>query len=261
MPSADALLDELARLADSLGPVVEPPATARLLKSLAATARALFGAAACSVALLSEDEEELVYTSAAGAGEDDVTGMRMPSGRGVAGWVVASGQPIAINDLRTDPRFARDVAESTGYVPQAIVAVPIVSEQRMLGVLTLLDRDTTRSGARDDLQNLALFADQAAIAVQAAAAFASTGRILLGALAAAAGTGTPLAEALDDATRRHTRASRDAVGNDDGPGTELAALLARLHRDDPAELALLVRLAREVLAYTRDRGSTSGLGG
>ena len=54
---------QLGELATSLGPAVRPAGTDELLRSLTETARRLFGAAACSLALLSEDESELVYTS------------------------------------------------------------------------------------------------------------------------------------------------------------------------------------------------------
>lgn len=83
--------------------------------------------------------------------------MRMPASQGIAGWVVQSGQPIAISDAAADPRFALDQAERTGYVPQTILAVPVETPQRMLGVITLLDRDPRRPGDQD-MALLALFA-------------------------------------------------------------------------------------------------------
>jgi transcriptional regulator with GAF, ATPase, and Fis domain len=147
----DDLLRELGELATSLGPAVRPAGTEELLRSLTETARQLFGAAACSLALLSPDESELVYTVAAGQGAADVTGMRIPAAQGIAGWVVQSGQPIAITDVGSDPRFARDAAEQTGYVPRAILAVPVETRARVLGVITLLDRDPQRPGAERDM--------------------------------------------------------------------------------------------------------------
>src|SRR5580658_1908815 len=180
----DDLLREIGELAAALGPAVRPTGADELLRSLTETARQLFGAAACSLALLSEDESELVYTVAAGEGAADVTGMRIPSSQGIAGWVVQSGQPIAISDLGSDPRFSRQAAEQTGYVPQAILAVPVETRGRMLGVISLLDRDPERPGAERDMTLLSLFADQAALALASVEAFGDLGRVLLRALAA-----------------------------------------------------------------------------
>src|ERR1700735_2704930 len=104
----DALLTQLGELATTLGPAVRPAGTDELLRSLTETARRLFGAAACSLALRTEDESELVYTVAAGQGAAGVTGMRIPASRGIAGWVVQSGQPLAISDVGREPRFGRE---------------------------------------------------------------------------------------------------------------------------------------------------------
>ena len=91
--------------------------------------------------------------------------MRILSSQGIAGWVVQSGQPIAISDVASDPRFSREQAERTGHIPQTILAVPVETPQRMLGVITLLDRDSRRPGAEQDMALLSLFADQAALAL------------------------------------------------------------------------------------------------
>ena len=153
----------------------------------------------------SDDEDELVYVAASGAGADSVIGMRIGVSQGIAGWVMQSGQPVAVSDLRRDIRFARDVAEDTGYVPQAILAVPVTGTSSQLGVLTLLDRDASRDGAQFDLRTAALFADQAALAIETSRAAADVGGILLRALATAAEDGSSLRAALATAQPRPQR--------------------------------------------------------
>ena len=102
--------------------------------------RTLFGAAACSCALVDEDGERLRFAAADGAGADDIVGVEMPVSRGIAGWAVMSGQPIAVRDVAADARFARDVAESTHYVPTSILAAPMFDDDgEVVGVLSLLD--------------------------------------------------------------------------------------------------------------------------
>ena len=196
--SPKRLLREIGELATSLGPAVRQAGTDELLRSLTETARRLFGAAACSLALLSEDDSELIYTIAAGEGADDVTGMRISSSQGIAGWVVQSGQPIAISDLANDPRFAREQAEQTGYVPQAILAVPVETPQRMLGVISLLDRDPRRPGAEQDMALLSLSPIRPPWLSRVSSRFNVLGRVLLDALAEAA-TGNDLVLALRQA--------------------------------------------------------------
>ena len=246
--TAEDLLVELAALADAVAPAVEPAGTARLLEAITDAARQLFGAHSCSLALLSDDEEELVYTTVTGEGAESVSGMRIASDHGVAGWVAQSGQPVAINDLRSDGRFASDIAQrvgkESGYIPTAILAVPVTAD-RLLGVLSLFDRDTSRSGAEKDMALLGVFADQAAIALESAQASRSLGRVLLSALADAATAESELLPALDRATQRLPAPEQDLA--------DVAGLLGELRRSGPQERQLAVRLLREVLAYSGRR--------
>jgi len=246
MTSPDDLLRELGELATSLGAAVRPAGTDELLRSLTETARRLFGAAACSLALLSDDDSELIYTTAAGEGADDVTGMRISSSHGIAGLVVQSGQPIAISDVASDPRFSRGVAEQTGYVPQTILAVPVETPQRMLGVISLLDRDERRPGAEQDMALLSLFADQAALALASVDTFGALGRVLLAALADAAADGD-LAVAL--------RQAADGLPAADADLAALASTFAALTRRGAAERRLALAVLRDIGAYAERRPS------
>ena len=84
--------------------------------------------------------DELVFEAIAGHGADTLIGQRFPSSTGIAGWVLVTRQPLVIEDVTEDPRFAKDVAETTGYVPKGLMAVPLLHEERALGVLEVLDR-------------------------------------------------------------------------------------------------------------------------
>lgn len=246
--SAEALLHELALLARAVAPIVAPSGHQELLRSLTATARALFGARACSLALLEEDDEdeELVYVAASGEGSDAIVGTRIGATQGIAGFVLQSGQPVAVSDLRNDARFARRVAESTGYVPEAILAVPVVGAAGPIGVLTLLDRDPRREGARFDIETAGLFADQAALAIEGARAAADVGRMLLTQLAAAADTQSGLTDALQSAS--------DAVPNDSM--LALCTLLARLAARSESDMRLAARIVNEFLRAGAERPTT-----
>ena len=135
-----------------------------LLQSIVEVARAIFGAKASSIMLLDEDTDELVFEAVTGEGEQTLVGVRFPSGAGIAGWVLVTRQPLVLDDVQNDPRFARNVAERTGYVPNSLMAVPLLHGERALGVLQVLDRARSRfTLAQMDL--LGLFANQAAIAL------------------------------------------------------------------------------------------------
>ncbi len=136
-----------------------------LLQSIVNVARAIFDAKASSIFLFDEEAEELVFEAVSGEGEGELIGMRMPANKGIAGWVLVTRQPLAVDDLANDARFARSSAERTGYVPKAMMAVPLLYEDDVLGVLSVLDPpEGTRFGL-PEMDLLGLFAAQAAIAL------------------------------------------------------------------------------------------------
>jgi GAF domain-containing protein len=156
----------------------------RLLTSVVEVARAIFRARASSIFLLDEKADELVFEAVAGEGADTLVGQRFPSSTGIAGWVLVTRQPLVIEDVTADPRFGREAAESTGFVPKGLMAVPLLHEERSLGVLEVLDRPSDSRFTMQEMDLLTLFANQAAIALdllqrarQAQAALADRGDI------------------------------------------------------------------------------------
>jgi GAF domain-containing protein len=136
-----------------------------LLSAIVEVARSIFGAKASSILLLDEGTDELVFEAVVGEGEETLLGQRFPAGRGIAGWVLATRTPLVIEDVQTDPRFASDVAEDTGYVPSGLMAAPLLYDEQVLGVLEVLDRPEQSLFSLQEMELLGLFANQAAIAV------------------------------------------------------------------------------------------------
>jgi GAF domain-containing protein len=220
---------DAARVVGAVAAALTRP-TEDFVELVVRTALAVFNASGCSIALLTEDGSELVFTTVVGGAGESVSGLRLPAGRGIAGWVATTGQPIAVSELADDPRFASDVASATGYVPRAILACPVATDDALLGVIEVLDRDERRAGAEDDLQLLGLFARQAALAISAVERDRQLGVVLAsafeaenaGQLAAALRTGAETAELADVA------ASFRALAN---AGTRERALATRVLRE------------------------------
>ena len=156
--------DEL-RAAAAAGVLGSEEAHRDLLRSVVEVARAIFHAQAASIFLLDEEADELVFEAIAGDEEQGLIGTRIPSSTGIAGWTLVTRQPLVIEDLTQDPRHAREVAKSTGYVPKGIMSVPLLVEERALGVLQVLDRPHRPGFTLQEMDLLGLFANQAAIAL------------------------------------------------------------------------------------------------
>ena len=231
-------LAALAALASNVGPLLTPPHADELLASVAEVARRLFNAAACSIALLDEAAEELVFAVSAGAGSESVQGMRVPVHEGIAGYVVSTGQAIEIGDVTSDPRFAREVAEATGYVPHSILATPLETTRAIIGVIEVLDRDPDSGG---DVELLSLFAHQAALAIESTSVFADLGRVLL----------TAAARRVDGDLRDALLAAADGAPGPDTDLAELAALMVELGELGERERRTAVRIVRDFTEFAR----------
>jgi GAF domain-containing protein len=153
------------RMSLSAGVLSSEEGHAALLRSIVQVARAIFTARASSIFLLDEQTDELVFEAVAGEGSDELIGRRFPSSTGIAGWVLVTRQPIVLEDVERDPRFARDLAESTGYVPRGLMAVPLLHGERVLGVLEVLDRPQQARFTLAEMDLLGMFGNQAAIAL------------------------------------------------------------------------------------------------
>jgi len=160
-----AQLQQLLLAIQASGRALLPSSDDELLQTIVEAAARIFGAAAASIALVDERAQQLVFRVAYGAGSENVIGMRIALDQGVAGYVANTGQPIAISNVQSDPRFARDTAEKTGYVPRSILAMPMLVDDRVIGVMEVLDKISAPSFGMQDMELLGMFARQAAIAI------------------------------------------------------------------------------------------------
>jgi GAF domain-containing protein len=162
------LTEQLERLVRSIrasGHAILPRNHDALLQSIVNAATRIFGAAAASIALIDEERGVLEFKVAAGPGNTDVVGMNFPLDKGIAGYVAMTGQPIAVSNVDQDPRFAQDFAKTTGYVPRSILATPLISNERVIGVMEVLDKIQAASFGLQDMELLGMFAQQAALAI------------------------------------------------------------------------------------------------
>jgi GAF domain-containing protein len=179
-----------------------------LLQATVEVARAIFAAKASSVFLLDDETDELVFEAVAGEGQGELVGRRFPSSTGIAGWVLVTRQPLVVDDVSADTRFSREAAASTGFVPKSVMAVPLLVEERALGVLEVLDRPSESRVRLSEVDLLGLFANQAAIAL--------------------------------DLLQRGRRAKAALAGT--GDVAVLARVAARVESDDPDERAAALQL-------------------
>ncbi len=111
------------------------------------------------------DELEVVVSEGLRA---DYTGAHVRLGQGLAGSVARSGQGRVVADYRADPEHT-GVYDGESFT--AVISVPLVHHNQVVGVLDVLDDAGRRAFTDDDLWLLELFAAQAAQAMENARMF------------------------------------------------------------------------------------------
>lgn len=119
--------------------VLTEPLIASLKMLLQVTANEL-GSDEASVLVRDGHQGDLRFLCAIGQVADELLNIRIPSGKGVAGFVLSSGQPMAVSDAGGEQVFYPDVDKTTGFTTQTILAVPLNHGGEMIGVLEYVNR-------------------------------------------------------------------------------------------------------------------------
>ncbi|MDH3942762.1 MAG: SpoIIE family protein phosphatase [Anaerolineae bacterium] len=120
------------------------------------------GTAACSILTLEGDE--LVFQVAIGEKSEEIKPFRIPTGHGIAGWVVENAEGVIVNDVEQDPRFFSGADEETGFVTKQLMAAPMIVNDQTLGVIEVFNKPGGFGEA--DLELLKTIAGSAAIALE-----------------------------------------------------------------------------------------------
>ena len=119
-----------------------------------------------SLLLRDETTGELVFTLVRGAAEPQLLERRLAPDEGIAGWVATHDEALLIADVADDPRFSSRMDTLSGFRTRSVVAVPLRTRARCIGVLELINELPRRIFGADDLEILQSYADFAAIAIQ-----------------------------------------------------------------------------------------------
>jgi diguanylate cyclase (GGDEF)-like protein len=129
-------------------------------------------------ALLVEPETgDLTFSHVLGDKAELLSGKKLRSGKGIAGWVASADESLLMEDTSRDSRFGSHFLTAKTKDSKSFVAVPLKSGSSILGVLEMID---TRSGSPftpQDLQDLSAMADVASLALERAYYFQAMRRM------------------------------------------------------------------------------------
>jgi GAF domain-containing protein len=139
-----------------------------LLDRILESALKAISATAGSLILIDDDTGDLVFTVVHGSARDSLVNYRLPRGTGIAGWVAQHVEPVVIPNARLDPRFSWTVDNLFHFETRTMMCVPIATSNRVLGILTALNKNNSKEFTPTDLALFAVVAQLAATAMERA---------------------------------------------------------------------------------------------
>src|SRR5260221_2899729 len=115
------------------------PLTASINNLLLASAGEI-SAREASVLVRDGDRGDLRFLTAIGEVAEMLHGVKVPAGKGIAGFVFSSGQPMAVADVGEESTFYAEIDRKTGYSTQTILATPLRHSREIIGVLEYVNR-------------------------------------------------------------------------------------------------------------------------
>ena len=162
------VLDAMIVLQDISTSITSKTNVLGLLDRILESALKAISATAGSLILIDEDTSELVFTVVHGSARESLLNYRLPRGTGIAGWVAQHVESVIIPNARLDPRFSSTVDNLFHFETRTMVCVPIATSNRVLGVLTALNKSNNKEFTPIDLALLAVIAQLAATAMERA---------------------------------------------------------------------------------------------
>ena len=135
------LNEKLRRLIETvdIANLLTEPLTSSI-RGLLRLSAAELGAREASVLIRDGAEGDLRFLAATGEVAEKLLDLKIPAGKGIAGFVMSSGQPMAVSDVGEEATFYAEVDKETGYSTEMILATPLRHNDEMIGVLEYINR-------------------------------------------------------------------------------------------------------------------------
>ena len=141
-----------------------------LLERIVGAAAEVSGSEAASILLYDHMTRQLYFQAATNLDEPTMRGLVVPLEGSIAGWVVLNRKSVRLTNVQDDPRFFGHVDQMTGRPTQSLIGVPLITKNKVVGVLEALNKERGKFTEGDESM-LAVLGAQAAVAIENARLF------------------------------------------------------------------------------------------
>jgi len=141
-----------------------------LLDRIVQAAADITSAEAASILLYDNTARQLYFQVATNMDEPTLRGLIVPMEGSIAGWIVTNQKPLRIDNVREDKRHFGDIEQTTGFPTESILGIPLVTKNKVVGVLEVLNKKDGNFTSGDE-NLLTVVGAQAAVAIENARLF------------------------------------------------------------------------------------------
>ena len=163
--SITALLERYQKLLEITQDLASTLELDTLLKKIVNAAANLCAAEAASILLYDQVKRQLYFQATSNLDAPVMRGLNVPIDSSVAGWVLTHNQSVIIADVSKDPRHFREIAKATNISTKSLLAIPLVTQEKVIGVLELINKQTGEF-SNEDLEIICALGAQAAVAIE-----------------------------------------------------------------------------------------------
>jgi K+-sensing histidine kinase KdpD len=163
--SRDTLLERYLSLLDIAQVLASTLDLDRLLYQIVMAAATLTDTNAAAIILYDEVKNKLFFQSSTNIDSKVMRGLEVPVDSSIAGEILRTQKPITVMNTKEDPRHFQGISKSTDYETESLMGVPLVTKEKVIGVLEVINK---KKGifTEDDENMLLALGSQAAVAIE-----------------------------------------------------------------------------------------------
>jgi signal transduction histidine kinase len=136
-----------------------------LLYRIVKVATEIANAEEASILLYDDAARQLHFEVATNMELPNMRGVDVPLEGSIAGWIFTNCKPVRIGDVKDDARYFNGVETATSFTTESLLGVPLVTKEKVIGVLEVLNK---KEGQFNDVDEelLLVLGSQAAVAIE-----------------------------------------------------------------------------------------------
>ena len=126
----------------------------------------VIGSASGTLMFRDDKTGDLIFTVPMGTKKNELNDVRVPAGKGIAGWVAEREKPLLIQNAEADPRYNPEFDRTNGFKIKNILCLPLKAKSELIGVLEIINKLDGSPFTEEDTLLLNIFAYQATVAIE-----------------------------------------------------------------------------------------------